>query len=43
MDAYQALKRADLLEYAHDVYGHITSEDRVVGYVTGARPYSYYH
>ncbi|KAL1699695.1 hypothetical protein EV121DRAFT_295943 [Schizophyllum commune] len=34
MDAYQALKRADLLEYAHEVYGHITSEDRVVGYVT---------
>ncbi|KAL1734491.1 hypothetical protein EV714DRAFT_234039 [Schizophyllum commune] len=34
MDAYQALKRADLLEYAHEIYGHITSEDRVVGYVT---------
>ncbi|KAL1692403.1 hypothetical protein GGG16DRAFT_51550 [Schizophyllum commune] len=40
MDAYQALKRSDLLEYAHEIYGHITSEDRVVGYVTGARPYS---
>ncbi|KAI5887901.1 uncharacterized protein SCHCODRAFT_02639181 [Schizophyllum commune H4-8] len=34
MDAYQALKRADLLEYAHEIYGHMTSEDRVVGYVT---------
>ncbi|KAI5833010.1 hypothetical protein K523DRAFT_266414 [Schizophyllum commune Tattone D] len=34
MDAYQALKRSDLLEYAHEIYGHITSEDRVVGCVT---------
>ncbi|KAL1682220.1 hypothetical protein EV122DRAFT_274660 [Schizophyllum commune] len=34
MDAYQALKRADMLEYAHEIHGHITSDDRIVGYVT---------